>query len=103
MTNENAPAAPPELVAGLTSPRALDLERFPVRTRDLPVTQSGWRLSVDADQGQGAIVLIEASAGETILRGEGVFLGWTRERLEAAYRALLPRDDRPGLELNQLG
>ena len=48
---------------GLTEPRALSLERFPVRTRERGVTQSGWRLAIASAQGEGAIVLVEVSAG----------------------------------------
>lgn len=96
-------AGPAELVPGLTEPRTLSLERFPIRERENSVTRSGWRLSVACREGNGAIVLVETAAAEAFFRGEGVFLGWPRERLEAAYRALLPPSDGPVLELNQLG
>jgi hypothetical protein len=89
--------------AGLTEPRVLSLERFPVRMRDRAVTQSGWRLAVVCAEGAGAIVLVETSPAETFFRGEGVFLGWPSERLEAAYRALLPRAEGPEFELSQFG
>ena len=93
----------PELVPGLTNPRALSLERFPIRMRDSSVTQSAWRLSVACGEGEGTIVFVEAPPEETLCRGEGVFLGWPQERLEAAYRALLPEPDERPLEMNQLG
>lgn len=96
-------STPPELVPGLTEPRTRSLERCPVRTRDRSVTQSGWRLAVVCGQGEGTIVLVETSPEETFFRGEGVFLGWTREKLAAAYQALLPRSDGPGFSFNQLG
>jgi len=89
--------------AGLTDARALSLERVAIRTRDRAVTHAGWRLTVSCAEGEGAIVLVENSTAETFLRGEGVFLGWPRERLEAAYRDLLPRAEGPDFELNQLG
>ncbi|MEP6994499.1 MAG: hypothetical protein ABI968_08270 [Acidobacteriota bacterium] len=88
---------------GLTEPRALSLERFAVRTRDSAVTRSAWRLAVGCEQGDGAIILVEGAPAETFLRGEGIFLGWSPERLGMAYRALLPRSPSPGFELNQLG
>ena len=105
MSDEAAPLAErtPELVPGLTEPRALSLERFAIRTRGLAVTQSAWRLSVVCREGEGAIVFVEASPEETLYRGEGIFLGWPQERLEAAYRALTPESDERPLEMNQLG
>jgi len=93
----------PEIVPGLTNPRPLSLERFPIRTRGGSVTQSAWRLSVTCGEGEGAIVFVETLPEETLYRGEGVFLGWPRERLEVAYRALLPVSDERPLEMNQLG
>ena len=48
---------------GLTEPRALSLERFPVRTRERRVAHSGWRLAIASVQGEGANVLVEVSAG----------------------------------------
>jgi len=93
----------PEPVAGLTNPRALSLERFPIRTRASSSTQSGWRLQVESDQGGGAIVLVESSPAETFYRGEGVFLGWPQDRLAAAYDALLPKPEHDGFEISQLG
>ena len=95
--------APVELVPGLTDPRVLSLERFLIRTRGGSSTQSAWRLSVACGEGQGAIVIIEVSPEETFHRGEGIFLGWPQERMEAAYRALLPESEGPSFETQQLG
>jgi hypothetical protein len=75
---------------------------MPVRVRSGRTTLAAWRIEVACDQGSGAIVLVE-SAGETYHRGEGVFLGWSAERLAAAYRALLPCVDEPALDGPQLG
>lgn len=100
---DSAGPAPSELVPGLTEPRTLSLERFPIRERGSSVTRSGWRLSVACRERDGAIVLVETAAAEAFFRGEGVFLGWPRGRLEAAYRALLPPSDGPDFSLNQLG
>ena len=93
----------PELVAGLTNPRALSLERFLVRTRSSSSTQSGWRLLVESGEGGGAIVFVETSAEETFYRGDGIFLGWPQERLAAAYNALLPKPESDGFEMQQMG
>jgi hypothetical protein len=92
-----------EPVRGLTNPRVLSFERFPIRTRGGSSTQSAWRLSVVSREGQGTLVLVEVSTEETFFRGEGIFLGWSPERLEAAYRALLPEPEEPAFELPQLG
>ena len=93
----------PELVPGLAHPRSLSLERFLIRTRASSSTQSGWRLLVESDQGGGAIVFVETSAEETFYRGEGVFLGWTQDRLASAYKALLPEPEHDGFEMQQMG
>jgi len=103
---ESGPGAGPDPTApvpGLTNARGLSLDRMPVRTRENAVTLSGWRLCVESDQGEGAIVLIEAAPGEARYRGEGVFLGWTAERLHAAYEALRPQLNEPRFETLQLG
>jgi hypothetical protein len=105
------PATPPlaptpastQAVTGLTDSRALALERFAIRTREAGVTGAAWRLEVACAEGPGAIVCVDAASGPALYRGEGVFLGWPRERLEAAYFALRPVDSSPPLELNQLG
>jgi hypothetical protein len=104
MTGDETETGPPQhFVEGLTNPRALSLERFLIRTRGGAATQSAWRLSVDSTEGQGTIIFIEVSPVETFYRGDGVFLGWTQERLEAAYQALLPKPDEPAFEVHQLG
>jgi hypothetical protein len=90
-------------VPGLTNARAAALERSPIRTRESGVTLSGWQLSVESDQGKGAIVLVEAGAREIRYRGEGVFLGWTAEQLREAYEALRPRTEESAFEIPQLG
>ena len=99
----DAREAPPAAAIGLTDPRALSLSRFAIRTREDGVTRSGWRLEVACSEGLGAIVSIDAGSDTTHYRGEGVFLGWPRERLEAAYQALRPVDSEPPFELSQLG
>ncbi len=67
------------------------------------MTQSGWRLAVACGEGPGAIVRVEDASGESFFRGEGVFLGWSREKLEAAFGALLPGAGEPDFEIHQLG
>jgi hypothetical protein len=91
------------VVPGLTNPRTLAVERFLIRMRGGSATQSAWRLSAASEEGQGAIILVEVSPEEKFYRAEGVFLGWPQERMEAAYRALLPKPEEDGFELHQLG
>jgi hypothetical protein len=89
-------------IPGLTNPRSLGLQRFPIRTRESGATLSAWRLAVACEEGEGVLVCID-SVDETLYRGEGVFLGWDQERLAAAYRALqFPSDEAP-FEISQLG
>jgi hypothetical protein len=95
--------APGPAVPGLAEPAALGLERFSIRTRESSVTQAGWRLSVVAREGAGAIVLVEIPGGSAVHRGDGVFLGWSQERLAAAFAALTPKDTDPPFETAQLG
>jgi hypothetical protein len=92
-----------ELVSGLTNPRVLALDRFLIRLRGGSATQSAWRLAVESDQGQGAIILVEVSPEETFYRAEGVFLGWPQDRMGSAYRALLPKPETDGFQMQQLG
>jgi hypothetical protein len=48
--------------------------------------------------------LIELSPTVSLYRGDGVFLGWPSDRLQAAYRTLLPRTDDTGeSDFPQLG
>jgi len=96
-------SAPEELVPGVTNPRALGLERFPIGLRGESAVQSAWRLSVASDEGPGAITRVEISSEEMFYRGEGVFLGWRQERMAAAYLALLPKQEDNHFEMHQLG
>ena len=87
---------------GLTNPRGASLRRVPVRARSMSVTLAAWSLAVAADEGEGAIVLLELP-DESFFRGDGLCLGWPQERLAAAYEALAPRDEAAILDLPQLG
>jgi hypothetical protein len=101
-TSSDAPADPDPL-EGLTGARCASLERVPIRTREDSVTRSGWRMSVACGEGPGTIVLLELSPSVSLCRGEGVFLGWSADRLEAAYRVLRPPPGEPDTDFNQLG
>jgi hypothetical protein len=94
---------PIEPVSGVTSPRGLSLERFPIRTRESGATLSAWRLVVICEEGLGAIVGVEGAPEEQIYRGEGVFLGWSQDRLAAAYGALRPSSEETDFGVQQLG
>jgi hypothetical protein len=89
-------------VEGLTNPRSLGLERFPIRARQMSATLSAWRLTIASEQGEGTITLVEASS-EVFYRGDGIFLGWSQDRLLSAYEALAPKDETAPLETQQLG
>ncbi len=88
---------------GLTNPRGASLRRVPVRARSMSVTLAAWSLAVAADEGEGAIVLLELPDEQSFFRGDGLCLGWPQERLAAAYAALAPRDEAAILDLPQLG
>jgi len=99
-------AGPPPLspVAGLTVVKTR-VERMSVRARGAAHTFSAWALSVETEQGPGSIVRVEPSPDETFWRGDGVFLGWTTERLVAAWTALRATEPEPEPppEFQQLG
>ncbi len=97
------PASEETFDLGLTNARGGDLVRVALITREMPLTLSGWRLSIAADEGEGGITRVDAVEGPPIHRGDGVCLGWTDERLAAAYSALAPHDDEPPPEFMQLG
>ena len=97
------PPAPPDPLGGLTEPRLVSLERVHIRTREAVTTRSAWRLVAATGEGEGTISLIEISPTVSLFRGEGVFLGWSSDRLQSAYRILLPPDTGPDMEFNQLG
>jgi fluoroacetyl-CoA thioesterase len=96
-------STPPLPELGLTNARGNALSRVALLTRELAATLSGWRLSIVADEGEGGITRVDTEEGAAIHRGDGVCLGWTDERLAAAYEALRPRDDTPAPEFMQLG
>jgi hypothetical protein len=62
--------------------------RVSVRSRGAGHTFSAWALAVETVQGPGSIVKVEPSPDEAYWRGDGIFLGWTTERLVAAWDAL---------------
>ncbi len=92
-----------ETAPGLAEARMVGLERVPVRTREGSVTLSAWRLTVESAAGSGSIVLVDTPGGGSFYRGEGVFLGWTQDRMAGAFAALQPNGEEPGMGLPQLG
>lgn len=97
------PGAEPPAIEGLTNPRGITLARAPFRAREISVTLASWRLSLTADEGDASIMLVELPDGTSLFRGDGHCLGWSQERLAAAYAALQPTDGEPALDLPQLG
>lgn len=79
------------------------LSRAPIRTRESDVTHSAWRMEIESDAGSGTITLIDVADGSPFHRGDGIFLGWTREQLAETYVRLLAPDDGPPFEVMQLG
>jgi hypothetical protein len=94
----------PEKIGSLLTNAILgSLERAPIRMRESGVTHAGWRMEISADQGSGSIMLAELPDGRSVYRGEGMFLGWPREQLEATYDAMREVPDEPTFEIHQLG
>jgi len=81
------------------------VERIAVRAREASHTLSAWALVVETDAGPGTIACVEPTPDATFWRGDGVFLGWTRERLVAAWDALRASEPAPEAtpDLPQLG
>jgi hypothetical protein len=86
----------------LTNPEVL-IERRPVRERGATFTSAAWSIAVRADEGAGTIVRLESADGAVHFRGDGHFLGWSREQMEAAWEAMAHSDSPPEPELPQLG
>ena len=81
------------------------VERVAVRAREAGHTFSAWVLRVETDRGSGTIARVEPSPEEAHWRGDGVFLGWSADRLAAAWdalRATEPEPEKPP-EMPQLG
>ena len=95
-----APSAPER---PLSNPRGLALARAPIRLREAATTLGAWKLTLAADEGDGAITLVDPTGQASLYRGEGVCLGWSQERLAGTYAGLRPREDEAQLELPQLG
>jgi hypothetical protein len=72
------------------------------RCVSLEHVSGAWQMHIECDQGAGVISLTDGG-GQMLYRGEGLFLGWSQQRLNAAYQSLIPRDDTPALQLVQLG
>lgn len=83
--------------------RARGLERLPIRTRESAMTLSAWCLSISADEGEGSIARLEGAASAPRFRGQGIVLGWDQARVAEASEALVPREDSPAFETQQLG
>src|SRR5215471_7082185 len=71
------------------------VERAPVRVREASHTFSAWTLDVETADGRGRILRVEPSGSVTHWRGEGVFLGWSPERLAAAWDAIRATEPQP--------
>jgi len=102
-SSDSGPPPQGDPLSGLKNVQFISIERVPIRTRESITTRSAWKLQASADEGEGTISLIEISPTVSLYRGEGVFLGWTSDELQAAYRSLLPRTEGSDLEFNQLG
>ncbi|HEX7679312.1 MAG TPA: hypothetical protein VF713_14370 [Thermoanaerobaculia bacterium] len=94
---------PREIGSLLTNAILRSLERAPIRMRESGVTHAGWRMEISSDQGSGSIMLVELPDGRSVHRGDGMFLGWPQEQLEATYAAMREVPDEPRFELHQLG
>ncbi|MDQ6891294.1 MAG: hypothetical protein M3167_01255 [Acidobacteriota bacterium] len=103
--HSSEPGPPPQgdPLSGLKNVRFVSIERVPIRTRESITTRSAWKLQATAEEGEGTISLIEISPTVSLYRGEGVFLGWSSDTLQAAYRSLLPRTEASNFDLPQLG
>lgn len=86
----------------LTNP-AVVIERVPARERAATYTAAAWSIAVNADEGAGSIVRLEAADGSVHFRGMDHFLGWSQEEMAAAWEQLARSDAPPEPELQQLG
>jgi hypothetical protein len=98
----NVTAPTPQRIAGLTEPTVAPLERVAIRLRESTVTLSAWRLLATAREGAGSLVRVE-TAGGSLFRGDGWFLGWSQQDLISAWDGLVPRPETETLDIPQLG
>jgi len=89
-------------VTTLTNP-AVVIERRPVRERGASFTAAAWSIAVRADEGAGTIVRLVSADGAIHFRGDGHFLGWSREEMETAWETMAHSDAPPEPDLPQLG
>ena len=80
----------------------VSLERTLVRTREVGTTVSAWRMVVDDELGSGTITLIDMDR-HPAYRGDGIFFGWTQDKLAAEYQRLNKPSEEPQLDFPQLG
>jgi hypothetical protein len=74
---------------GLTQLTGDRLERVMIPSASRQRMMSAWRLEIACDQGRGAIVLLDDSPSDAQFVGDGVFAGWSQERLSKIYKALI--------------
>jgi hypothetical protein len=98
--NESSAPTGPRLPRGA---RTEEMARAPVRLRDGTLTLSAWRLHVASEEGPGTITLVEEEADRRYFRGDGTFLGWTQDELNAAWDELSKGPDEPEAPTPQLG
>jgi hypothetical protein len=84
---ESSPAAD---IPELRAPLSVALERVSLRRREGGPTVSGWRLSIASGVGSGSVCLVDMPDGNSLYRGEGLFLGWSQVRMHALYEKLRP-------------
>ena len=78
----------PSPCAGLTSAQVVSLEHI----------NGEWRMRVKCAQGVGTIAMTDSAR----YRGDGLFNGWSQEKMREVYDTLIP-SDAPQTELLQLG
>jgi hypothetical protein len=100
VTDEPVEPPSPRLPRGA---RTLDLARAPIRFRGGTVTLSAWRLQIECAEGPGTITLVEEGGDGRHFRGDGVFLGWAQDELNAAWDELSRTPDEPEPPTQQLG
>ncbi|HET9793485.1 MAG TPA: hypothetical protein VFS34_03400 [Thermoanaerobaculia bacterium] len=60
-------------------------------------------MAIESEEGSGSILVLESVAGVPLYRGDGIFLGWTQDRLAAAYATLRSDPEPDSFETQQLG
>ena len=79
-----------------------DTEAMNARCVSLEHVRGAWRMQIQCEKGDGAILLVDSGSRVTY-RGEGIYAKSSQKDLEATYQSLVPKDEGSPSHTQQLG